>query len=413
MARGAAARIEALAAGHHHRWAMLAGVWLLYTCFGLTAASLAPLVGPITQDLGIGHAAMGVVFGAWQLVYIAAAAPGGAAMDRIGPRRTLFFAGCMIAASGLFRSFADSYAVLLAAVAIFGLGGPLVSVGAPKVIALWFEGKERGLAMGVYITGPSLGMIGGLAFTNPVLMPLFDQDWRAVLQVYAAVAFVASCIWIAISAHPEARRVEQALAAEPKEPQLKVYKELLASPTVQLMLAMSIGIFFSNHGLNNWLPTLLRTKGLEPAAADLWAMVPTLVGIAGSLLIPRLATPRWRWPILIALFAAALLATVLLHLSPGLGLGLGLALQGIARSSMMTVSILILVELKEIGSRRTGAASGLFFSAAEIGGVTGPLALGAMSEATGSFDAALYVLAVIMLILIAASLRARSRNRRA
>ena len=82
---------------------MLAGVWLLYFCFGLTAASLAPLVGPITRDLGVGHAAMGVVFGAWQLVYIAAAAPGGMAMDRIGPRKTLFFAGMAIALSGFLR----------------------------------------------------------------------------------------------------------------------------------------------------------------------------------------------------------------------------------------------------------------------------------------------------------------------
>ena len=29
------------------RWWMLAGVWLIYMCFGLTASSLAPLVGPI------------------------------------------------------------------------------------------------------------------------------------------------------------------------------------------------------------------------------------------------------------------------------------------------------------------------------------------------------------------------------
>jgi len=106
---------------------------------------------------------------------LVAAAPGGAAMDRFGPRRTLFVATMVIVASGLLRASAESYGFLLFAVAIFGLGGPLISVGAPKVIALWFEGKDRAFAMGVYITGPSLGMISGLAFTNPVLMPLFDQ----------------------------------------------------------------------------------------------------------------------------------------------------------------------------------------------------------------------------------------------
>ena len=400
MARGSTSSIEALAAGHPHRWAMLAGVWLLYWCFGLTAGSLAPLVAPITQDLNIGHAAMGFVFGAWQLVYIAAAAPGGMAMDLFGPRRTLFIATAVIALSGLLRAWADSYEFMLFAVAIFGLGGPLVSVGAPKVIALWFDGRDRAFAMGIYITGPSLGMITSLAFTNPLLMPVFDNDWRAVLSVYAAIAFAAALVWLVISAHPEARRVEAKLAAEPREPQLKLYGELLRLPTVRLMLLMSVGIFFFNHGLNNWLPTLLRTRGLDGTEADLWAMTPTLVGVAGSLLIPRLATPKRRFPILIALLVAALLATVLLQAMPGGLLGLGLVLQGIARSSLMTVSILILIELQEIGPRRAGAVSGLFFSAAEIGGVTGPLALGAISEATGGFELALYALSGIMLGMI-------------
>lgn len=379
---------------------MLGGVWLLYWCFGLTAASLAPLVEPITSDLGIGHAAMGIVFGAWQLVYIGAAAPGGMAMDRFGPRRTLFVAATVIALSGLLRAGADTYGFLLFAVALFGLGGPLISVGAPKVIALWFEGKDRAFAMGVYITGPSLGMIAGLAVTNPILMPMFDQDWRAVLAVYAAIAFLSALVWLLISAHPEARRVERALAAEPQEPQLKLYASLLRIPTVRLMLVMSIGIFFFNHGLNNWLPTLLRTRGLEATMADYWSMIPTLVGVVGSLLIPRLATPERRFPILLGLLAAALAATLLLHAAPGPVLGAALVLQGIARSSLMTVAILILVELKDIGPRRAGAVSGLFFSAAEIGGVTGPLALGAMSEATGGFTAALYLLSGMMLLLI-------------
>ncbi|MEQ8698020.1 MAG: MFS transporter, partial [Bauldia litoralis] len=262
MARAPTPSIEALAADHPHRWAMLAGVWLLYACFGLATASLAPLVGPITRDLGVGHAAMGAVFGAWQLVYIASAAPGGMAMDRIGPRRTLFAAGMMIAISGALRASADSYSFLLFAVAIFGIGGPLVSVGAPKVIALWFDGRDRAFAMGIYITGPSLGAIAALALTNPVLMPLFDGDWRAVLATYAAAAAVASAIWLLISHHPEARRVERELALAPREPVLGVYRELLRLPTVRIMLAMSVGVFFFNHGLNNWLPTLLRGRGL-------------------------------------------------------------------------------------------------------------------------------------------------------
>ncbi|MCH8155783.1 MAG: hypothetical protein IH786_11115, partial [Proteobacteria bacterium] len=58
---------------HPYRWVMLAGVWLLYLCFGLIAAAMAPLVKPITEELDLSHSAMGGILGAWPLSYIAPA----------------------------------------------------------------------------------------------------------------------------------------------------------------------------------------------------------------------------------------------------------------------------------------------------------------------------------------------------
>ena len=201
-------------AAHPYRWMMLLGVWLVYFCFGLTVAAMAPLVGAITADLGMSYSAMGSVLGAWPLVYIAAAMPCGALMDRIGPRRGLLLATGVIALSGALRGLADGHVSLFLAVALFGVGGPLVSVGAPKLISLWFEGKERGLAMGVYISGPALGGILALSLTNSVSMPLADGDWRAVLIGYAAVALLAGLLWLAVNAHPASRAVEAGIAAD-------------------------------------------------------------------------------------------------------------------------------------------------------------------------------------------------------
>ena len=50
---------------------MLAGVWLLSFSFAMIVASIAPLVQVIETDIGIGHATMGTVLGAWPLIYIA------------------------------------------------------------------------------------------------------------------------------------------------------------------------------------------------------------------------------------------------------------------------------------------------------------------------------------------------------
>ena len=392
-----------------YRWAVLFGVWLVYFAFGLTVMSMAPLVAPMTSDLGISYAEMGLVFGGWQLVYIATAAPCGAVIDRWGPRIGLLLSAAFITGSGLLRAQATDFWTLFAAVMLFGVGAPMVSIGAPKLISLWFKGSEKGLAMGIYITGPAMGGILSSSATNTLLMPAFDHNWRAVLTLTSLIAAACGVAWLLLSAHPTARTVESALRAQPREKQLTVFRNLLAQPSVQVVLIMSVGIFFFNHGLNNWLPELLRTGGMSAAEAGLWASLPTAVGIAGALLIPRLATPKRRLAILAGLFAAAGLAVLLLMSGDLLPMAVGMIAQGIARSSMMTVMVLLLVELKDIGPRYAGAASGLFFSAAEVGGVLGPLTLGAIYDASGGFGPGLGLLAGIMAVLLLLLLPLRRR----
>jgi cyanate permease len=394
-------------APHRYRWFMLAGVWLVYFCFGLTTMSMAPLVPQVVADLNMSHAEMGMVLGGWQLIYIATAAPCGAVVDRWGPRVGLLLSALFVAASGFLRAEATDFWTMLAAVMVFGVGGPMVSIGAPKLISLWFKGQERGMAMGIYITGPATGGIISFSLTNSVLMPVTGHDWRAVLMIFAGVALVCAALWLAISAHPAARAVERELKAQPKEPQMQVFAKLLGQRSVQLVLLIAVGIFFYNHGLNNWLPELLRHGGMSAAEAGIWAAIPTAVGIAGALMIPRLATPERRFTILACLFVAAGIASLLLLTGDPALMTVGMVAQGIARSSMNTVMVLLLVEIKDIGSRYAGAASGLFFSAAEIGGVLGPLTLGAVYDATGAFSPSLIMLACIMggLLLLLVPLR--------
>ncbi len=378
---------------------MLAGVWLLYFSFGLTVTAMAPLVSVIVADLGLSLSAMGAILGAWPLVYIASAMPCGALVDRVGLRRALALAALLIALSGVLRAFADGHWSLFLAVAVFGLGGPLVSIGAPKCIGQWFAQGERGFAMGIYITGPAIGGILALSLTHSVLMPALDGSWRRVVLVHAGVALASGLVWLGLCAHRESREAERREAGEPREPQLGVFVRLLRTRAVQVVLLMSVGIFFFNHGLNNWLPRILQAGGMGATAAGFWAAVPTAVGIAGSLLIPRLAVASRRVAILLALFVAAGAASVMLHAGAGPVLGLGLVLQGIARSSMMTIAILALMETREVESRHRGAAGGLFFSAAEIGGVLGPLTIGVVADASGDFGPALWMVTGVCVLL--------------
>ncbi len=170
-------------------------------------------------------------------------------------------------------------------------------------------------------------------------------------------------------------------------------------------------MFMFNHGLNNWLPEILRSKNMSPVAAGYWAAIPTLVGIAGALLIPRLATPERRYAFLIRLCLAAILATLLLRAETGLALAMGLILQGIARSSLTTVSILTLVETPKIGEARAATASGMFFAAAEVGGAGGPLMLGFIHTTSGNFGASMTFLSIVTCLLLVGAIYLRNVTR--
>lgn len=391
------------------RWLILFGLWLSYMAFGVVVTSLAPLVPVIQADLAMSHSAMGSILGAWQVVYIFAAVPAGILLDRLGGRWALTLGIGLIVASSLGRALAENYWMLLAAVMVFGIGGPIVSSGAPKIVTSTFAGSQRGLAMGIYMTGPTLGGILSLTLTHSVLLPFFDNDWRSVMVLWGGFAVGAMAIWFAIASfagHRVPGFYQPAPdASAPRPTSLAVVGEISRNPAVRLLLVMAVGAFLINHGLNNWLPELLRSGGRSPVAAGYWAALPMVVGIIGSLTIPRLATPARRFKILLALCASAGMACLALLLEGNAILTAALILQGFVRASLMTVLILTLMELPSVDTRHAGAASGLFFSAAEIGGVLGPLGLGLMYDLTGGFAAGLYCLAAVAAVMALGSAR--------
>lgn len=380
-----------------YRWALLAGVWLVYTCFGMAVYSTAPLVEPITRELGMSLSAMGAVMSAWPLVYIFMAVPAGAVLDRIGVRPALALATIIIAMSLTLRGLATGFPMLFVAVALFGVGGPLVSVGAPKLIASWFQGKERGLAVGVYSTGPTIGAVTVLALTNSVLMPATGQNWRLTLLFYALVTALAGVIWFLIASHARARSKDAAGRGSLRE-QFDVFAKLLGLLPVRIVLGIAVGVFTFNHAFNNWLPEILVATGMDAARAGIWASVPSLIGAGASLVLPRYAVAGRRITMLLGAISLGAAAALLIAFGNGMWLALGLCLQGIARGSMIPITMLALMETREVDSKVMGAAGGLFFAAAETGGVMGPLATGWLADATQGFEAALLTLFFVCLL---------------
>ena len=385
-----------------YRWLVLFGLWLVYVTFGMTTASLAPLVEPITRDLGISHGSMGFVFGVWQIAYIVSAVPCGGLHDRIGITRSLFLGAMVVAASALLRSLAFDYVSLCLAVVLVRHRRPDHFDGQPEarqhlVCRLGTRSRHGHLRDGLGLrhdpgAGPDefrahAGLRSGLA-----------QGPAAVVACWRSPP---GLIWLAITAHPIVRQKEKIAAALPRQSQRTVIAQLLRLPSVRILLAMAAGTFIFNHSLNSWLPEILRARGFTPAQAGFWATTPIIVGILGSLILPRLATPERRHMMLCCTFGVAILATLLLQAANGPLLFAGMILQGIARSTMFTVMMLTLMEMRDVGDRNTGTASGLLFTAAEMGGASGPILLGLVHDATGGFSAGLAILTGVTCLLLA------------
>jgi len=288
-----------------YRWLMLALLWLLYFSFGTVSGSAAPLVTPMLRDLHMSYGQMGFVLGSWQLTYIAVAVIAGIILDRWGVRRSLFVGTIVIGLSAGLRYFATGFWTLLPFVALFGLGGPMVSVGAPKTISVWFRGKDRGTAVGIYSVAPRMGRMLVLAATNGIVMPLTGYSWRLTFVCYGLLTLGAALFWWALARDAKQVDVAEGLAAQ------QVLVSLMNVRNVRLLLMAGLLSYTISHGFMNWLPKMLENGGMSPTMAGLAAATPLLVSIPGVILIPPLVPPHLRsWSIgLSALFAA--IATML------------------------------------------------------------------------------------------------------
>ena len=381
-----------------YRWVMLALVWLLYVVFGITTRSIAPLVTPIIEDLKISYSQMGIIMGAWPLTYIAVAAIGGAIIDRWGIRKSLLLGTVIVGLSTALRYFADGFALMFIFVALFGIGGPMISIGCPKTISVWFRGKERGTAVGIYMTGVWIGGLVAYSTVNSVVMPLTGYSWRLTFVSYSSLAFAAALLWwfLARDAKPTGATENAGIA--------EVFTGLISVRNVQLVLIMGFLSFAVSHGFNDWLPKILESGGLSPAIAGYAASIPLLVGIPTVIFVPRIVAPALRGRIVALTSLATTLALLITGMTSGIPLTIGLVLYGLSFSVVLPLLTLILMDLPEVGSKYMGSAAGMFFCVAEIGGFAGPFIVGAIKDWTGSFLAGVFFIAAISLMRVVMAL---------
>ena len=370
-----------------YRWVILALLWLLYAAFGMIARAIFPLVTPIINDLQLSYSQMGIILGSWQLVYILVAMAAGTVLDRWGVHKSIFAGAAIIGLSAALRFFANDFSIMLIAVALFGVGGPMISIGGPKTISELFQGKSRGTAIGIYTTGPWIGGLFALAMTNSWVMPLVGNSWRWTFVCYGFFTFGVGILWAFLTPKCSYPTPESGPGF------YTVFRRLFGIRNVQVLLMMALLAFAIGHGFSSWLPNILEKSGMSAPQAGFAASIPLATGIPAILLIPRFVPSRYRDFVIASFGLLTMVNLVLVMFISGTALYTALAILGFISAPFMSLMLLILMDTREVDSKDMGAAGGMFFCVAEIGGFTGPLMMGILVDTTGTFLTGTFFLA--------------------
>lgn len=143
------------------RWWILFLVHASVISFALNLQMIPPLLPRLISEAGLTHTGAGVLMGLFTLPGLFLAIPGGRAADILGGRSVTLWSLAMLTV-GAFLMVPLHPGFLYTGRLCSGIGGAVLVVAAPQIIARCFRGRELGLAMGFFNTAVPLGTI--LAF---------------------------------------------------------------------------------------------------------------------------------------------------------------------------------------------------------------------------------------------------------
>lgn len=320
----------------------------------------------IRTDLAFTETSLVWVVNAYMLTFGGFLLLGGRLGDLFGQRR-IFLAGIVLfTLASLACGLAATRSVLIAARAVQGLGGAIVSaVAMALIVNLFTEPGERAKAMGIFgfvmAGGGSIGvLLGG------VLTAAFDWHWIFLVNLPIGGAVFALCLWLLPAAQGSAAGARLDIAGA-------------ATVTVSLMLAV-YGIVNGNEA--GWGSG--QTLGLIGTALALFllfllieAKVPAPLMPLGLFRLRNLATANavgvlWAAAMFAWFFISALYLQLVLGYSP-LGVGLSFLPANLIMAAFslgLSAKLVMRFGLRlPIACGMALAAAGLFlFTLAPVGG---------------------------------------------
>ena len=361
------------------RAVLLAGILLIASNLRPAITSVSPVLGLLRAQFGLnayGETALATI----PVVCFAAFAPMALPLQRwLGVERTTqwlliaLVAGLALRLTGGAVSLFGGTALATAALA---MGNVLL----PAIVKRDFPHRV-GLVTGLYVTVLNAAAATGSA----IAVPLAHQaGWRAALGFWLIPAIAAALIWL-----PQLRHSAHRLKLAHRSGAFaRLGRQKLAWQVAIFMGMQSMGFY----SILSWLPSILRAHGVGSVQAGLMLSSTMLIAIPISLLTPAIAARRPDQRLLLGcVMACCATGYLLILLAPRLLGWPAMLFIGAGQGAAFPLALTLIV----LRSKDSTTAMGLSAFAQSIGyaiSIAGPLGMGAIHAATGSWIAALLFL---------------------
>jgi MFS transporter, ACS family, glucarate transporter len=280
------------------RWLIVALLFGIYMIMVVDRVSISIAAKYIMPEYQLSEVQIGWIFSAFLVGYALFQIPGGWLGDRFGPRRVLTFAVVWWSVFTVVTAVAGDLFLtsLLGVVGSFIVVRVLFSLGEGagvpnynRAVTNWVARQERGLALGLVLSGNSLG----LAVTPPlVAWIMVTWGWRAAFYLAGGVGLVAALGWYWLATdqpeeHPWVNAAELQYIAPPASASLR--SQTLGPVPWRAMLGRRTDLWFLTaatfiggyvlYVYVSWFYLyLVNVRGFSVLGGGLYSAGPFLVG---------------------------------------------------------------------------------------------------------------------------------------
>ena len=403
MAVGAASLESAGGEAPSVRW-MIIGVLSLGMIIAYVSRSAlsVPLALPeFIRTFNLTLTDRGVLNSAFFWTYALLQIPAGFLVDRYGVKFPYFlgFAVWCLASAG--TALTRSIPQLILVQVLLGAGQAVVAPASYRWIRYHFAEKERGLAVGLYMTGTKLGPAIGTPLAAWLIV---RYDWRMMFVLIGLGGLIWLVPWLLLVKNDD-RQIERA-AVKRDGTKPVPFGRIMASPVTWGTIIASFCYMYFVYFSMTWMPAyFMERRHLSLGKMGLFvffsfggmAIVATLAGWAADRLIRRGLSPvTVRKCFTIAGFSIACTELIGARAS-SLETALLFAVVSLSGLGLATANYWALTQTLIPGAA-IGRISGIQNCSCSLAGIVAPLLTGWLLQKTGSYEAPMVAILVVLLL---------------